>query len=240
MIIDATNKYYTQLNHEIKEVQDQDIIVKNVLGQRYIGTGVFNKNLEIHGTPGNALGAYLKDSKMTVFGNVQDAVGDTMDSGEIIVHGNAGDTLGYAMRGGVVYVKGYGGYRVGIHMKAYMERQPVLVIGKTTGSFLGEYQAGGKIIVLGLESDDFPTGRYCGTGMHGGAMYIRSKETPQYIAPQVVYKKCEKLEMDEIMPYLQKYSAFFDTNIDEILSVPFYKLTPSANNPYNSIYVENN
>jgi glutamate synthase domain-containing protein 3 len=34
-------------------------------------------------------------------------------------------------------------------MKAYEDDLPVLVIGGRAGSFLGEYQAGGIIIVLG-------------------------------------------------------------------------------------------
>lgn len=37
-------------------------------------------------------------------------------------------------------------------MKAYKEKVPVMVIGGTAGSFLGEYQAGGVIVVLGLEA----------------------------------------------------------------------------------------
>mgnify|MGYP002508793462 CR=1 FL=1 len=57
---------------------------------------------------------------------------------------------GYAMRGGKIFVKGNAGYRAGIHMKAYEEKKPVMVIGGTAGSFLGEYQAGGVIVVLGL------------------------------------------------------------------------------------------
>ena len=31
---------------------------------------------------------------------------------------------------------------------------PVMVIGGTAGSFLGEYQAGGVIVVLGLSAPD--------------------------------------------------------------------------------------
>lgn len=54
------------------------------------------------------------------------------------------------MRGGEIYVRGNAGYRAGIHMKAYRDKRPVMVIGGRTGSFLGEYQAGGYIIVLGL------------------------------------------------------------------------------------------
>ena len=92
MRINATGKYYTDLNHEVKKTQDREVVIDHCLGQRYIGTGVTGKNIIIHGTPGNALGAYLKGTDLTVFGNVQDAVGDTMDSGKIIVHGSGGDS----------------------------------------------------------------------------------------------------------------------------------------------------
>lgn len=103
--------------------------------------------------PGNALGAYLNGAEITVSGNAQDAVGDTMNEGKIVVHGQIGDAAGYAMRGGRIYIKGNAGYRAGIHMKAYKDKKPIMVIGGRAGSFLGEYQAGGIIIVLGLNID---------------------------------------------------------------------------------------
>lgn len=130
--------------------------IRGCMGQRFIGAGMSGRSVEIDGVPGNALGAYLGGGCITVHGNAQDAVGDTMNSGSIIIHGSVGDTAGYAMRGGEIYVQGNAGYRVGIHMKAYREQQPVIVIGGRTGSFLGEYQAGGTILVLGLHTDGKP------------------------------------------------------------------------------------
>ena len=100
---------------------------------------------------------------------------NTMNDGTIVIHGNVGDAVGYAMRGGRIYVQGNAGYRSGIHMKAYKEKQPALVIGGRAGSFLGEYQAGGTIIVLGLNDDSKPiVGNFPCTGMHGGKMFLRS------------------------------------------------------------------
>ena len=64
-----------------------------------------------------------------------------MNDGKIIINGNAGDTLGYAMRGGKIFVKGNAGYRTGIHMKEYKDKNPVIAVGGSTGSFLGEYLA---------------------------------------------------------------------------------------------------
>lgn len=237
--IEAGKKYYQTLNKELKSVLDHEITVTGVMGQRYLGTGLKNKELTVYGTPGNALGAYLNETKITVYGNVQDAVGDTMDSGEIVVHGNCGDTLGYGMRGGRIFIQGNGGYRLGIHMKAYGDHQPVIVIGGTAGSFLGEYQAGGTLIVLGLDSENsFPAGNYCGTGMHGGVMYIRSDTAPKRLPEQVNSKRCTDAMLQKIMPLLEQYSHYFDTPVSEILKKPFYELTPSANNPYNKLYTE--
>lgn len=44
------------------------------------------------------------------------------------------------MRGGAIYVQGNAGYRAGVHMKAYGDRLPMIVIGGRAGSFLGEYR----------------------------------------------------------------------------------------------------
>lgn len=134
-----------------------------------------DKRIVVEGVPGNALGAYLNGASVTVKGNAQDAVGDTMNKGLIAVHGNIGDAAGYSMRGGKLFVKGNAGYRAGIHMKAYGDTIPLIVIGGSARSFLGEYQAGGVIVVLGLERanknivGDFPC-----TGMHGGKMFLRA------------------------------------------------------------------
>lgn len=97
-----------------------------------------------------------------------------MSAGRIVIHGSTGDAAGYAMRGGEIFIRDNAGYRAGIHMKAYKQHKPVIVIGGRAGSFLGEYQAGGLILVLGLHTDGRPIVHFfpC-TGMHGGKMVFR-------------------------------------------------------------------
>ena len=166
--IDAKELDYTALNESLRRAKN-DIEISGCLGQRFIAAGMADKKITINGTPGNALGAYLNGAAFRVKGNAQDAVGDTMIDGYIVVEGNIGDAAGYAMRGGKIYVKGNAGYRAGIHMKAYEDKVPVMVIGGKAGSFLGEYQAGGRIIVLGLTENDKPiVSNFPCTGMHGG------------------------------------------------------------------------
>ena len=153
MLIDAKELGYKEINEQLRE-SGNEVEINECLGQRFIAAGMSDKNIKINGIPGNALGAYLNGARIEVFANAQDAVGDTMNEGKIVVHGNIGDAAGYAMRGGKIFVEGDAGYRAGIHMKAYKEKVPVMVIGGCAGSFLGEYQAGGIITVLGLDADE--------------------------------------------------------------------------------------
>ena len=146
MIVDAQGKDYKEVDRIIRESKE-NIEVINPSGQRFIGAALQKRRVNVYGIAGNALGCYLDGGLIEVFGDAQDAVGDTMNDGRIIVHGSVGDALGYAMRGGALFVERNAGYRAGIHMKAYGEKSPVVVIGGRTGSFLGEYQAGGTIIV---------------------------------------------------------------------------------------------
>lgn len=236
--LNASNLNFNELNEQVRAAKE-DIEISDCLGQRFIGAGLSDKNLTIKGTPGNALGAYLNGSTIDVFGNAQDAVGDTMNDGKIIVHGNIGDCAGYAMRGGKIFVKGNAGYRAGIHMKAYKDKIPALVIGGSAGSFLGEYQAGGVIIVLGLNTDKNIVGNFPCTGMHGGKMILRS-DCQNVVFPKNVHvKAATKEDLDEIYPYIKEFCKGFGFNVDEILNTEFTVITPDSNNPYKQMYVGN-
>lgn len=239
MLLDARNMDYAALNEAIRQA-DEEIEVVNCLGQRFIGTGSRNKNITIHGITGNALGAYLNGAEITVYGNAQDATGDTMNEGKIVIHGNIGDAAGYAMRGGRIFVKGNAGYRAGIHMKQYKDKVPVLVIGGRTGSFLGEYQAGGVIVVLGLHTDgkkivhNFPC-----TGMHGGKLFLRGKCDDIEFPSQVTAKPAGSADLAEIQEYVTEFCKEFDCSSQEIMNSPFTVVTPDSKNPYKQMYVAN-
>ena len=230
---------YSELNKIIREISEDKLTINNALGQRFIGAGTSGKEILINGTPGNALGAYLNGSKIIVHGNAQDAIGDTMNDGAIIVHGNCGDTAGYAMRSGEIYVQGNAGYRVGIHMKSYKDLYPIIVIGGKVGDFLGEYQAGGIIIVLGIDVEGCPVGGFCGTGMHGGEMFIRSEEPPRGLPVQVCCAEATEEEKQGIRRYIERFVKHFGHDTDELLKSRFYKLTPNSASPYKQLYVNN-
>lgn len=239
--IRAAEMSFQQLNEQIHACQDTEITLTDVMGQRYIASGLSGKRLAIHGIPGNALGAYVDDCRVEVFGNAQDATGDTMNAGEIIIHGSSGDATGYAMRGGMILVEGNVGYRAGIHMKAYKDQVPVLVVGGEAGSFLGEYQAGGYVVVLGLNTTGrAPVGRFCAAGMHGGKIFLRTEaELPFDLPSQVSAHRADAKELEEIRPFVEKYAHAFGRNAAEILRGAFQVLIPNTANPYKSLYVTN-
>lgn len=238
MVINALATNFKELNKKIRNSSEEEFIIDNCLGQRYLGCGLSSGKIRISGTPGNALGAYLDGADITVYGNAQDSVGDTMNEGSIIIHGSCGDTPGYAMRGGKIFIKENAGYRAGIHMKSYRDKLPLLIIGGTAGSFLGEYQAGGKIIVLGLNSKQpCPVGYFCGTGMHGGKIYLRCEQLPSSLPRQVNAKPADSNELAEIEGDIVQFCSEFGYDKETVLDHPFYVLTPNTKNPYRQLYV---
>ena len=163
-----------------------------------------------------------------------------MNDGEIIIHGNIGDAAGYAMRGGRILVKGNAGYRAGIHMKEYKEKCPVMVIGGKCGSFLGEYQAGGIIVVLGLTDNEkeivsnFPC-----TGMHGGKMFLRSDCKNIRFPANVTVSPATEEDLAGIDGLLSEFCEKFGYDKQQILDSPFTKIVPDTKNPYKQMYVAN-
>lgn len=233
--------HFSLLNDKVRNTEDKEITINGCMGQRYIATGLSGKLVTINGTPGNALGAYLNGADIIVNGNAQDATGDTMNYGRIIVYGNVGDTTGYAMRGGKIYIKGNAGYRTGIHMKEYGEHKPIIVIGGRVGSFLGEYQAGGVIVVLGNNSDGLPViNNFTGTGMHGGKMYIRCKKLPKSVPEQVATTLICGKDAPELVKILEDYCSYFpEYDAQKLLNSDFVLITPDTHNPYKQMYTQN-
>lgn len=239
MLIDASSLSYQALNEAVRKAGGE-CHIEGCLGQRFIGAGLANCHISIDGIPGNALGAYLNGASIRVDGNAQDAVGDTMNAGTIVVHGSVGDAAGYAMRGGAIYVRGDAGYRAGVHMKAYEDRLPVMVIGGRTGSFLGEYQAGGIIVVLGLHTSRHPiVGNFPCTGMHGGKVFLRSACDDVLFPSQVTARPASLQDLEEIRPELEEYCRLFGENPAQLLDAPFTVVTPDSSTPYRQMYVAN-
>ena len=211
--------------------------LRDVFAQRYLGCGLpAGKRLEIHGTPGNDLACYMDGGTVEVFGSAQDQIGNTMNGGCVVVHGRCGDAAGYAMRGGQLFVRDGVGWRVGINMKQYEARRPVIVIGGDAGAFLGEYMAGGIIVLLGRPGD------HMASGMHGGVMYLRREALPAEVALGLTVEELSGEDAMTLGGLLDRYSELFGEelaamgrpvawNLDE-----FVALRPASSRPYSALY----
>jgi glutamate synthase domain-containing protein 3 len=240
--IDAENMHYKDLNNLLRAVSNKGaerIEIRNVCGQRYIGTDLeTTAQIDIYGTPGNDLGAFMNGPRLVVHGNAQDGCGNTMNEGKIVVHGHAGDITGYSMRGGKIFVRNDVGYRVGIHMKEYQDKKPQLVIGGTAQDFLGEYMAGGIIVILGLNlcQGECCKARFVGTGMHGGVIYMRGDILDLGKGTKVM--KIGKRDMRMIESLVKEYCEHFGVDFEKVMSVPFRRIVPVSKRPYESLYSE--
>ena len=114
----------------------------------------------------------------------------------------------------------------------------MLVIGGKAGSFLGEYQAGGVIIVLNMQNEERPVWYFPCTGMHGGKVFIRSGKDVAF-PPQVRSRIATEEDISEIENYIEEYCLLFGGNEEEIKKQPFTVVTPNSNNPYKQLYVRN-
>jgi glutamate synthase domain-containing protein 3 len=238
--IDAYGIYYRDLNSLLRNFNGngiEKIELRNVYGQRYIGTDLDSHiSIDIYGTPGNDLGAFMRGPRITVHGNVQDGCGNTMDHGWIVVHGRAGDLVGHSMRGGKIFIRDDAGYRVGIHMKEYLGKRPAIVIGGTAQDFLGEYMAGGVLVVLGLnmKGEIRHNARFVGTGMHGGTMYIRGEV--RHLGKEVKVTSLKETDYRLLKTLVDEFAGYYGYDAQKILDGKFNKLTPVSSRPYGKLY----
>jgi glutamate synthase domain-containing protein 3 len=262
--LSADGVYYRQLNEQLREAiraGADEVIIKDVMGQRYIGTGIHapGARIRVYGVPGEDLAAFMDGPEIIVYGNAQDGVGNTMNEGRIEVHGSACDVVGYGMRGGRIYVRDNVGYRVGIHMKGFRDKQPLIVTGGCAGNFFGEYMAGGCQVLLGMgQSDeeqvdgitdgpaqvgriaDGPAqvvGDYCATGMHGGVMYIRGEVADYQLGAEVKRFDLTKEDREFLVPIIEDFATTFDIKekLDDFDR--FVKILPVSARPYGRLYV---
>jgi glutamate synthase domain-containing protein 3 len=234
--------HYKVLNELVRQIMlegEKRIVLDGVMGHRYIASTANRKDLyiEIHGTPGNNLGAFLDGPTIEVYGNAQDLTGNTMNSGKIIVHGNAWDVTGLAARGGTLLIKGNTGYRVGIHMKEYGGTKPAMVIGGTSKDYLGEYMAGGTIVVLdqGGQIDRSPVGMHLGAGIHGGRIFIRGKVEKHQLGPGAVMNQVCGEDAPELEALISQFEQTFKTSVPRDWE-RWVRISPASSRPFSGHY----
>lgn len=239
--IDAKGVHYTPLNEMIREAVrngTEEIILNNVLGQRFIADGLKGDvTIRINGVAGGDLGMFMNGPTCIVNGNCDHAPGNTMDRGTIIVHGSTGDAAAHSMRGGKLFVEKNIGYRGGIHMKQYEEdRRPVLVVGGTAHAFLGEYMAGGLILVLGIGQDKQIVDRGIGSGIHGGMIIIRGEVKDELLGIGARKAEFGEGELEMITPYVEEFCRHFDMEPSGLLDMNYTCIVPASSRPFAGKY----
>lgn len=234
--VDLGTSHFTEANKAVRAALDaaDNVRLVDTEGQRYLGCAMpKGKSLEIYGTPGNDMACFMDGGSIEVFGNAQDQIGNTMNDGLIIVHGRCGDAAGYGMRGGSIYIRDDCGWRVGINMKQFEDKCPVIVIGGNAGSFLGEYMAGGVIVLLGDPE------KYLATGMHGGVIYLKNRIDAENVSSGLKLEPVDDTDKAFLNSILANYNDYFaeenGCRMDES-GEGFYKLVPESSRPYAAMY----
>jgi len=239
--INAKDMPYQVLNQRVRALVasgEKDIILDNVLGQRFIADGIRGDDVTItvNGVPGGDLAMFMSGPTVIVNGNADHAPGNTMDNGKVIIHGSAGDAVAHSMRGGRVYVRDNIGYRGGINMKEYQEKRPILVVGGSARAFLGEYMAGGLVIVLGVDGVTPVSERGVGSGMHGGEIIVRGRIDPTCLGGGAEQKKLTEDEKKAIRPILEDFVRTFTIDPDPVFTAEYSKIVPASKRPFASKY----
>lgn len=238
--IQAEGIHYTRLNQMIREAAGngaEEIILEGVMGQRFIADGLTGSvQVTIHGVPGGDLGMFMRGPTCIVYGNAEHAPGNTMDEGRIVIYGTSGDATAHSMRGGEIYVRDDIGYRGGIHMKQYLDKRPVLIIGHEARAFLGEYMAGGIILLLRRGETDIFTQRGIGSGIHGGMIMIRGKVDEWSLGVGARQHLASKDDMDAVIPYIHEFCNLFSEDPSSYLSSDFTCIRPASARPFVNKY----
>ena len=239
--IDAREIHYTPLNQMIRRaVADgvTNITIDNVLGQRFIADGLRGEGVTItvNGVPGGDLGMFMSGPTLIIHGNADHAPGNTMDRGCIVIHGSAGDAVGHSMRGGRVYVRDDIGYRGGIHMKQYMDKRPVLVVGGSARAFVGEYMAGGLLVVLGLSGIPPLSERGVGSGIHGGEIFVQGNVPDNILGVGAKQKPASDDEKHMIAPVVRDFAAKFAFDPTPLLASDYTRIVPASARPFANKY----
>jgi len=112
-------------------------------------------------------------------------------------------------------------------------------VGGSAADFLGEYMAGGMLIVLGLNArgGQSVVGDYCATGMHGGIIYVRGEiDRSRVAANHVAIRQAGEDDLRELRPHLAEFCAEFGFDAAAIADAPWWKLVPFSHRPYSGKY----
>lgn len=112
------------------------------------------------------------------------------------------------------------------------------MIGGRAGSFLGEYQAGGLIVVLALHTDGKPSPAISPAPVcTAGKMVFRGDVSRVPFPSQVTAHAATEADKAEFGALVREYCRLFGRDADAMLRDPYTVVTPDSKNPYKQMYV---
>jgi glutamate synthase domain-containing protein 3 len=114
----------------------------------------------------------------------------------------------------------------------------MVVIGGTAQDFLGEYMAGGTMVLLGLnfKEGEQHKANFIGTGMHGGVIYMRGEVQEFQLGKEIGVAQLDEDDQLVLKNLVGEFASYFDYNAEEILEHKFIKLFPLYLRPYGRLY----
>ena len=136
-----------------------------------------------------------------------------------------------------------------IFADAYQDMKPIIVYGGTVKEFFGEYMAGGILVALGLKIEngnphtkvsnanpkEIVRGSL-GTGIHGGAIYIRGKVPESVLGVGATILSLDTEDEKLLKPILKEFCYKFKVPVDKIWEKELLKIIPASARPYGSYY----
>lgn len=172
------------------DVSDENDLTLNIVPANdrldYIGSGLQQGRIIIHGDGGHHVGRDMSGGQIEVRGNAGDHAGGGMLSGHLEIHGSVGDCTGgpaagerRGQRGGLIHVRGNAGNRAGERM-----RRGKLLIEGDCGECLGHRMIAGTVYVAGQ------VGALPGVGMRRGTLLLKKlpREPGNLFADSGVYQ----------------------------------------------------
>ena len=133
-------------------------LLTRVRGQRLLSTAVMGRGdtddvvIDIHGTPGEYLGAFMQGGLIRCHGNAQNFTAMVMHHGRLEIYGNAGKVCGYASKGGSVWILGDIVDRAWTNSVNDPRCQDLEVnVFGSASKYCGESLMGGNFVFAGLE-----------------------------------------------------------------------------------------
>lgn len=149
----------------------------DLAGVHWIGTGMSDGRIHVHGNAGRHLGSEMTGGEIHVDGDAGDWVGGEMHGGSICVQGDAGHLVGAAYRGsargmtgGTIMIHGQAGNEIGHSM-----RRGLVAVG-TAGDLAGFNMLAGTVLILGA------SGIRHGAGMRRGTLLFLGDESPPLLS----------------------------------------------------------